>query len=170
MRILVSGLGGAMGREVAKLALAGYRGAELVGGVSPHGCDEFDVPCAADFDRAATDVDCVVDFSHHSATEALFGRCRDGVAGNVLEITGSLYALFGALLRCRDRAALDTPSTRFGQKAEQLKPALEYIETHYGQGITLEALARLGPCPEHRMSFGPVAQPELDLQEEKKQP
>ena len=34
----------------------------------------------------------------------------------------------------------------------------------------MEALARLGPCPEHRMSFGPVAQPELDLQEEKKQP
>ena len=30
----------------------------------------------------------------------------------------------------------------------------------------LEALARLGPCPEHRMSFGPVAQPELGLQEE----
>ena len=32
----------------------------------------------------------------------------------------------------------------------------------------LEALARLGPCPEHRMSFGPVAQPELELQEEGK--
>ena len=30
----------------------------------------------------------------------------------------------------------------------------------------IEALSRLGPCPEHRMSFGPVAQPELDLQEE----
>ena len=30
----------------------------------------------------------------------------------------------------------------------------------------MEALARLGPCPEHRVSFGPVAQPELDLQEE----
>ena len=89
-----------------------------------------------------------------SATEALFGRCRDGVAGNVLEITGSLYVLFGALLRCRDRAALDTPSTRFGQKAEQLKPALEYIETHYGQGITLEALARLtGMSPKYFCRF-----------------
>ena len=32
----------------------------------------------------------------------------------------------------------------------------------------MEALARLGPCPEHRMSFGPVAQPELELQEEGK--
>ena len=88
------------------------------------------------------------------AVEALFERCRDGVDGNVLEITGSLYALFGALLRCRDQAALDMPSSRFGQKAEQLKPALEYIETHYGQGITLETLARLtGMSPKYFCRF-----------------
>ena len=88
------------------------------------------------------------------AAEALFERCRDGVDGNVLEITGSLDALFGALLRCRNRAALDLPSSRFGQKAEQLKPALEYIETHYGQGITLETLARLtGMSPKYFCRF-----------------
>ena len=88
------------------------------------------------------------------AVNALFGRCRDGVDDNMLEITGSLYALFGALVRCRDRAVLDTPSSRFGQKAEQLKPALEYIETHYGQGITLEELARLtGMSPKYFCRF-----------------
>jgi ribonuclease HII len=27
----------------------------------------------------------------------------------------------------------------------------------------LKALAALGPCPEHRMSFGPVAQMELGI-------
>ena len=88
MRILVSGLGGAMGREVAKLALSGYRGAELVGGVSPHGCDDFDVPCAADFDHAATDVDCVVDFSHHSATEVLLAFVKAHHLPLVLATTG----------------------------------------------------------------------------------
>ena len=88
------------------------------------------------------------------ATDALFGRCRAGVDDNVLEITGSLYALFGALVRCRELAVLDTPSSRFGQKAEQLKPALEYIETHYGQGITLEELARLtGMSPKYFCRF-----------------
>ena len=88
------------------------------------------------------------------AVNALFRRCRDGVDENVLEITGSLYALFGALVRSRDRAVLDTPSARFGQKAEQLKPALEYIETHYGQGITLEELARLtGMSPKYFCRF-----------------
>ena len=90
----------------------------------------------------------------YHAVNALFGRCRDGVDDNMLEITGSLYALFGALVRCRDRAVLDTPSSRFGQKAEQLKPALEYIETHYGQGITLEELARLtGMSPKYFCRF-----------------
>ena len=89
MRILVSGLGGAMGREVAKLALAGYRGAELVGGVSPHGSDElFDVPCAADFDQAVSDVDCVVDFSHHSATDALLTFVKAHHLPLVLATTG----------------------------------------------------------------------------------
>ena len=88
MRILVSGLGGAMGREVARLVLSGYRGAELVGGVSPHGCDDFGVPCAADFAHAATDVDCVVDFSHHSATEALLAFVKAHHLPLVLATTG----------------------------------------------------------------------------------
>ncbi len=88
MKILVSGLGGAMGREVARLALAGYRGAELSGGVSPHGCEEFHVPCAADFDHAVTDVDCVVDFSHHSATEALLSFVKAHRLPLVLATTG----------------------------------------------------------------------------------
>ncbi len=88
------------------------------------------------------------------AVDQLFEGCRAGVDGHVLEITGSLYALFGGLLRCRERAELDTPSTRFGQKAEQLKPALEYIETHYGQAITLEELARLtGMSPKYFCRF-----------------
>ena len=92
MRILVSGLGGAMGREVAKLALAGYRGAELAGGVSPHGCDGFGVPCAADFDHAVADVDCVVDFSHHSATGALLSFVKENRLPLVLATTGHTEA------------------------------------------------------------------------------
>ena len=37
MKILLNGICGRMGREVEKLALTGYRGAELVGGVDPSG-------------------------------------------------------------------------------------------------------------------------------------
>ncbi len=99
MRILVSGLGGAMGREVAQLALAGYRGAELVGGVSPHGCEAFDVPCAASYDEARTDVDCVVDFSHHGATEALLRFACKNRLPLVLATTGHTEEEKAAILR-----------------------------------------------------------------------
>lgn len=98
MRILVSGLGGAMGREVARLALAGYRGAALAGGVSPHGCDDFGVPCAADFDHAVTDADCVVDFSHHGATEALLAFVKRNRLPLVLATTGHTEAERAAIL------------------------------------------------------------------------
>ena len=39
------------------------------------------------------------------------------------------------------------------------------FETHkgYGTALHLEALRRLGPCPEHRRSFAPVSQMELGL-------
>ena len=98
MRILVSGLGGAMGREVAKLALTGYRGAALAGGVSPHGCGDFGVPCAADFDHAVTDVDCVVDFSHHSATDALLAFVKAHQLPLVLATTGHTEVEKAAIL------------------------------------------------------------------------
>lgn len=88
MKILISGLGGAMGREVARLALSGYRGAELIGGVSPHGCDEFGVPCAADYTGARRDADCVIDFSHHSATPELLRFVKDNRLPVVLATTG----------------------------------------------------------------------------------
>ena len=72
MRILVSGLGGHMGAEVAKLCSAGCRGAELAAGVDYQNAQSVTaVPCAPDFSSAATDVDCVVDFSHHACTKDL---------------------------------------------------------------------------------------------------
>ena len=63
MRILVNGLYGHMGREIARLALDGYRGAELAAGVDPYSTGDFSVPCAADLSQAETNVDCIVDFS-----------------------------------------------------------------------------------------------------------
>ena len=56
---------------------------------------------------------------------------------------GALYEFYGIMLERRFDAQMDTVSSRSGQRAEQLKPALEYIEAHYGQSITLETLARL---------------------------
>ena len=71
MKILVSGLYGHMGREVAALLKNGAQCAELTAGVSLDIDGTFDVPCAESFAGAQADVDCIVDFSHHSWTKDL---------------------------------------------------------------------------------------------------
>ena len=88
MRVLVSGLGGFMGREVAKLCLSGYQGASLIGGVDINGCQDFPVPCVKGFSEVTEAADVVVDFSHHSATRELLGFARGKKLPLVLATTG----------------------------------------------------------------------------------
>ncbi len=79
MKLLISGLCGHMGTEVAKLVLTGSRGADAAGmvGVDINACGAEGCPCAHTFAEAALQpavfaaVDCIVDFSHHSATATL---------------------------------------------------------------------------------------------------
>ncbi len=86
MKILLNGYYGFMGQEVVKLCAAGYRGAELSAGVDLQS-DALvygkltDVPadCA---------VDCIVDFSHHSATTELLAFARARKLPLVLATTG----------------------------------------------------------------------------------
>ncbi len=77
MKILISGLCGHMGTEVAKLVLAGCRGAEPAGmmGVDINACGAEGCPCVHTFAEANgapyTAADVIVDFSHHTVTPAL---------------------------------------------------------------------------------------------------
>ena len=75
------------------------------------------------------------------AVERLCDAVRQGVEGDELCIVGALYETFGHLVRHAD-AEIRTGTARAGVKAEQLKPALEYIEKNYGCHISLETLAR----------------------------
>ena len=72
MNILVSGILGYMGREVVKLCDSGCRGAVCTSGVDPN-CDGTEkVPVFKSFDEVSgVEIDCIIDFSHHSATPAL---------------------------------------------------------------------------------------------------
>lgn len=88
MRILVNGLYGHMGREVANLALQGYRVAVLAAGAHIHGGTDYDVPCAVNIADACTDVDCIIDFSHHSCTDALLTFAVSNDLPLVLATTG----------------------------------------------------------------------------------
>ena len=94
------------------------------------------------------------DAGFEDAVTRLYALCDKGVEENAPGITGALYTLYGGLVARRSDAQLDAPSSRFRQKAEQLKPALEFIETHYPQPISLASLARLtGMSPKYFCRF-----------------
>ena len=78
MRILLCGSSGYMGREIVRLAEAGYRGAVMAGGIDPvvEACDFPIFPSAGEVE--GVDADVIVDFSHHS------------VAGEIAELAVGL--------------------------------------------------------------------------------
>jgi len=88
MRVLVSGLYGHMGREVAALLKKGAEGGELAAGVSLDIDGTFDVPCSESFKDAVSDVDCIIDFSHHSCTKDLLEFAVSHELPLVLATTG----------------------------------------------------------------------------------
>lgn len=71
MRILINGIGGRMGAEVKKMALDGYRGATLCAGVDINEVHITEAPVYKSWDDVKEAPDCIIDFSHHSATRAL---------------------------------------------------------------------------------------------------
>ena len=90
MKILLNGIGGFMGREVVKLCEAGYRGAELAIGVDPNynGGESCKVYTSHSDIPEDIDVDVIVDFSHHSATESLLRFATERGIPTVLATTG----------------------------------------------------------------------------------
>ncbi len=71
MKILINGIGGRMGAEVKKLVLEGYRSAELSCGVDINPVNISEAPVYTSFADINEEIDCIIDFSHHSATPAL---------------------------------------------------------------------------------------------------
>jgi len=106
MKVLLSGLGGHMGQEVAALLDKQVRGGELVAGVDLMGCPEAKVPCATSFGEAETRVDVVVDFSHHSATTELLDFCVKNQLPLVLATTGQTPEELAAIREASEKIPL----------------------------------------------------------------
>jgi len=89
MKILLNGILGHMGREVAKLCNDGYKGASLAVGVDP-GADGGDGLTVRSFDEIgdASEIDCIVDFSHHTATVPLLDFAVKNNIPTVVATTG----------------------------------------------------------------------------------
>lgn len=88
MKILVCGISGRMGKEVAKLAESGYRGAELIGGYDIVTSDMGDVPVYTDYADIAETPDVIVDFSHHAAIASLLDYAENKNVPVVIATTG----------------------------------------------------------------------------------
>ena len=78
-----------MGREVGALCDKGYRGASLLVGVDPS-ADGTDALCVRSVSEVknAGEVDCVVDFSHHSCAPQLLEFCKKNSLPCVIATTG----------------------------------------------------------------------------------
>lgn len=92
MNILVNGILGHMGKIVADLCRQGYRDSSLVGGIDISHAT-IDVPLAVGYSEAdilpsLSQVDVIVDFSHHSSTEGLLAFATRHNIPVVLATTG----------------------------------------------------------------------------------
>lgn len=87
MNVIVHGCTGRMGRVVCQLAQEGFAGAALAAQVSPE-CPPDLEGCFLSLGDYTGPADCVVDFSHHSATDALLQYCIDRRLPVVIATTG----------------------------------------------------------------------------------
>ena len=92
MKILICGVGGRMGREVAKMALDGYRNAIPVAGVDVVPVDTREFRTYTDWNAVEETPDCIIDFSHHTGTPALLKYACQNNIPVVLATTGHDYA------------------------------------------------------------------------------
>ena len=88
MKILINGIGGRMGVEIKKMALEGYRGSEIAAGVDLNPLSLDNIATYTDIYDVREDFDCIIDFSHHSATKKLLEYAVEKNAPVVLATTG----------------------------------------------------------------------------------
>ncbi len=90
MNILLNGISGHMGNEVVKLCDMKYRGAKLTAGVdiNPHNGQK--VPVFENFETVENpaEIDCIIDFSHHSAVSDMLEFAKAHKIPTVVATTG----------------------------------------------------------------------------------
>ncbi len=92
MNILISGIGGRMGWMVAEACLAGMRNSVPVAGYDRTVQDVGGIPVYTDWASVHENVDCIIDFSHHSATGALLRFAVSRKIPAVIATTGHTEA------------------------------------------------------------------------------
>lgn len=87
IRLLINGIGGRMGGELAELTAASENKFTLAAGVDIRGGIDG-VECFGKITDVTAEADCVIDFSHHSAVRELLEYCIDKKMPAVIATTG----------------------------------------------------------------------------------
>ena len=103
MNILICGIGGRMGREVALLALDGCRGAVPVAGFDVIPVDTREFPSYTDWNAVRETPDCIVDFSNHVGTAAMLNFAEARGIPVVIATTGHTEAELARISRAAER-------------------------------------------------------------------
>ena len=88
MKILIHGSTGRMGRILCDMLTAGYPGLELEAQVSPEAVADPANGIYTDLRDVDRNVDCVIDFSHHTAVGSLMTFCVEKNIPVVVATTG----------------------------------------------------------------------------------
>ncbi|MBO5110014.1 MAG: 4-hydroxy-tetrahydrodipicolinate reductase [Clostridia bacterium] len=88
MKIIVSGIGGRMGKAICELASTGFRGAQIVAGCDLIPLESPDFPIYPSPLSQPIEADCIIDFSHHTGTTALLNYAVSASLPVVLATTG----------------------------------------------------------------------------------
>ena len=102
MRILICGIGGRMGHEVAKLASSGYRGATVIAGCDLNPVEIDAIPVYKNIAQIKETPDVIIDFSHHSAVVELLAFATKRGIPTVIATTGHTEEEKALIKRCSD--------------------------------------------------------------------
>ena len=88
MKVLIHGSTGRMGKILCELLQAGYPGLELAAQVSPEAVSDHANCVFTTLAEVNCPVECVIDFSHHTAIGALMDFCMEKKLPVVVATTG----------------------------------------------------------------------------------
>ena len=146
MKIIVHGYTGRMGQTVCRLAEGGFAGAEIAARVSVDCPNPGENGCYTNLSDFTGAADCVVDFSHHAATDALLDYCVARKLPAVIATTGQTEEEKAAIVEAAKQIPVFFSANyslgiavlaELAQKAAAMFPDadIEIVETHHNQKL-----------------------------------
>ncbi len=145
-RIILNGAGGRMGREIMRILSEGFRNCTLVAVVEARGLEAVPYPAFKDIADCDVEADCIIDFSHHSATASLMAYAVERGLPAVVATTGQTEEELAIIADASKKipvfraANMSVGVALLIELAQQAAAAfpdadIEIVETHHNQKL-----------------------------------